>query len=115
MSTDKLREIKERWAKASPKPWTAKKWASEAHPDEWVVEWGDDLWLHCEDSRCLRQPDAEAIAAAPEDIAWLISEVERLRGYKAFNPDRPTVHDLMVELNRVQRENERLRAEIEKS
>jgi hypothetical protein len=69
--SDRLAEIKARWAKVLPlaKPWTPNLteilcyFEDEGEPRVW--DWDGT---------------GRAIAAAPEDIAWLVAEVERLSG-----------------------------------
>lgn len=67
----KLQEIRERWAKATPGPWCIRE-VAEGILD--VVSQPQKVGV-AED---LGPPDAEAIAAAPSDIEWLLKRVERL-------------------------------------
>jgi len=74
--SDRLDEIRARWAAATPGPWEARVheglWAI-CHPHGWIMDGCDSIPRG-------DGPDAVAIAAAPEDVAWLVGEVERLRG-----------------------------------
>ena len=115
---DKLREIEERWAKATPGQWhrgfprlvcdldehypadkkcdrqtglgwhvgpkkchfVFSRWEPSEHeiwaaPDKMV----GGMWDYDYGGIRLAE-DAEAVAAAPADVAWLIAEVKRLRG-----------------------------------
>ena len=84
MTTFDLEPIKERLAAATPGPWEM----SYDADDKWTSITGqpyDDggQWLVCpEVATCEGEPDADStfIAHAPEDIAALVAEVERLRG-----------------------------------
>ena len=51
-----------------------------ARTNQLTGEWSLDLEPIKERLADLQQPDAEFIANAPEDIAALVAEVERLRG-----------------------------------
>lgn len=72
---DRLDEIREIWAKATPGPW--------ARTICKVHERNGDMIASC----CVQEDgivpqtklNAAAIAAAPDQISWLIAEVERLR------------------------------------
>ena len=83
MTTFDLEPIKERLAAATPGPWEM----SYDADDKWTSITGqpyDDggQWLVCpEVATCEGEPDADStfIAHAPEDIAALVAEVERLR------------------------------------
>lgn len=114
--SDRLQEIEERWARATPGPWTTKRprficVLDEHYPKDkkcnrktglgWHVgaecvlefaRWEDgynEVWADPEHMVAgmwdyevggIKEPqDARAIAAAPEDISWLIAEVKRLR------------------------------------
>jgi hypothetical protein len=73
-STDRLREIRERLAKATPGPWKHQIWTTR----------GDcrrpDAALHVVEGPppSLRFEDAQLIANAPADLAFLLGEVSRL-------------------------------------
>lgn len=96
--TDRIEAIRARWEKATPGPWAL-------DPSLWSPPgWDDDMHyrrvVHGEPNKVsgIREPlfstngapdgtvqsrqnhrDAAAVAAAPEDVAWLLSEVDRLR------------------------------------
>jgi hypothetical protein len=87
-TTDQLVEIEARWAHVHPNGWQHEVGAHEGH--DWPVCFlGSDAdgtnhqvtMNHVPASQyyCDAAADAEAIAAAPSDIAWLCTEVERLR------------------------------------
>lgn len=101
--SDRLETIRERWAKATPGPWKAKcyrDWqpvvtANTEHEDDrpLVVAPTDGNGRGTQDEQ-----NVEAIAAAPEDIAYLIAEVERLRApiYRATAMDDGTLKDIEI-------------------
>jgi len=80
---DRLEEIEERWAKTTPGPWAVNDandagelYVGRANDNgDWfaIVEFTYQIW-----EERVRE-DADAIAAAPQDIAWLIAEVKRTR------------------------------------
>lgn len=93
---NRLQEIKDRLAKASPGPWEVVQSRSalgkvvreqaggnigsniaeiDPHNGVWDCEDNED---GCEEVRARWECDLEFIAAAPADIAWLIGEVQRL-------------------------------------
>jgi hypothetical protein len=80
--TDRLAEIEERWRKATDdveEPWF------DAYPLGGFRKTpadvrGDGVSRGTLVAANVRPICAEAIAAAPEDIAWLVAEVKRLRG-----------------------------------
>lgn len=78
-----LDEIEARVAAATPGPW----WAFSDGPesgDHWYVASGSEAvaHIHSDDGRNedARQPDAEFIAQARDDVPALVAEVRRLRG-----------------------------------
>ena len=80
---DWLDEIEARWSAAIPGPYRLEgaKWALGTDPDETisgalVAKVG---WIGSVQGRCTRAT-ALALAAAPEDVARLVTEVRRLRG-----------------------------------
>lgn len=91
----RLAEIRERWAKATAGPWRVGDDYGKSHwrgrvmaDDPNAIMPGTRLVAHCYYPGGEGE-SAEAIAAAPDDIAWLISEVERLStaeqdAYSAF-------------------------------
>ena len=96
---DRLEEIKARWARATPKPWEV--WRT---TDNWMeiavrspqAKGQFDLGLiasvqperGCDQKAGPRETaNAEAIAAAPENIAWLAGEVSQLRAALAVYAD----------------------------
>lgn len=81
--SDRLAQIRRRWEHvASPTPWRV-------DPDSGggvvLAADGTTVATHSVDGWWagsgpqLQPEDAEAIAHAPEDVAWLIAEIERLR------------------------------------
>lgn len=101
--TDRLQEIKERWAKVTAKEWHWNSYSQifaevdeQSHPLVHFPEDGPNIngkylaivaWVDGGPKQTgdeLFVPEARAnalaIAGAPADIAWLCSEVERLRG-----------------------------------
>lgn len=85
---DRLNKIRERWAAATPGPWSW--WAD---PDmggtyEWLQNesLGQYEMLRTDADQEPSEANADAIANAPEDVAWLLAEAERLRGLLA-EPD----------------------------
>lgn len=80
--TDKLEEIRKRWAKATPGPWRRVKQepCAAVAVDHWdIYVDGSDGPFCVADAVIEHEPDAAAIAGAPEDVAWLVAEVKRLR------------------------------------
>lgn len=94
--TDRLQEIKDRWESAAPGPWK--------RSDKESLYYDFVHILGPQGQNLLTEPTAtsisgswstgdatdgtyDAVAAAPEDIAWLVAEVERLRGL--LNPESP--------------------------
>lgn len=107
--SDRLSEIKEREAKATPGPWI---WFhSQSHPEHWEVDGKSELmpghtgwqilggveepdgpedygWAvlhgkHSEDEITPSLGDVAFAASARQDIPWLVSEVERLTAENA--------------------------------
>mgnify|MGYP001139431241 FL=1 len=83
MSADRLAEIRARWAQTTPGPWlwdgSPTQPAALFNPHEGVIIFeaaGEDRMRWPSPNRVT---DQSAIAHAPEDIAWLCAEVERLR------------------------------------
>ncbi|HEY9264586.1 MAG TPA: hypothetical protein VIQ11_08295 [Mycobacterium sp.] len=76
----RLGEIRERWAKVTAGPWEL----DPKRPGTWDI-WGirrdeviGDGESHVATVRGY-EADAEALAWAPEDIAWLLDEIKRLK------------------------------------
>lgn len=74
-----IEEIRERWTRATPGPW--RRQVSETYvgrPTGWYI--GSDIRGIAKTTRGDDQAktDADAIAHAPEDIAFLLAEIERL-------------------------------------
>lgn len=87
--SDRIEEIRARWAKATPGPW-------EALPGVrgyWCVQGPKETpnsafpWF---------EGDAEAIAHAPEDIAYLLAELEAARASNESPNHRPAAIDRAV-------------------
>lgn len=77
MSGDRVPEIEARWAHTSPVPWQAR--PHEMRRNCATVRTTDEHGTFV--AQYLTPEDAEAVAHAPEDLAWLIGEVARLRRY----------------------------------
>lgn len=74
-NTDKLQEIKERWNNATSGPW---KWVDNGmclFPQN-GADYGDYI-VFIQKSGFSNAHDSEAIANAPTDVAWLISQLEQ--------------------------------------
>lgn len=88
--TDRLQEIEERWEGATPGPWKIR-----GPEDSYLYDFVHILGPN--EENILVEPTShsvsgswstgdatdatyQAVAAAPEDIAWLVAEVKRLRG-----------------------------------
>ena len=88
----RIDEIRERLDKATPGPWKATYEAA----DDWVSITGQGFydgghWMTCpEVATCegIVGPDADLIANAPADLAWLLGEVERLSAER-MQPEQP--------------------------
>jgi len=80
--TDRLAEIRARLEAATPGPWKWEVVIAEQSVTEHTLKGPDVLCRYWYD----RPPsgDGELIAHAPEDIAWLLGEVERLRALMGF-------------------------------
>jgi hypothetical protein len=65
-----LEEIKARWAKVSVPPWNV---ARASHGR--VIGIGPNVVMCGMDGMWITEPDAEAIAAAPEDVRWLLDYI----------------------------------------
>ena len=96
----RIDEIRDRLDKATPGPWEATyepsdRWTSitgQAHDD-------GGRWLLCpEVATCEGEghTDADLIANAPADLAWLLGEVERLSAER-MQPEQPEPTDAEVE------------------
>lgn len=79
---DRLAEIRERWAAATPGPYRLEgaKWALDGEPDSTI---SGALVAHCGwigsvQGRCTKAT-ALALAGAPDDVAWLVAEIDRLQ------------------------------------
>ena len=96
---DRLEEIRARWAKATPGPWLT----DEYRTGVFVKQRGLQYNRYYEHPLAntlmmgLKQgtpaANAEAIAAVPEDIAWLAGEVSRLRAALAVYADEDNWED----------------------
>ena len=90
--SERIDEIRERLDKATPGPWKATYEAA----DDWVSITGQGFydgghWMTCpEVATCegIVGPDADLIANAPADLAWLLGEVERLSAER-MQPEQP--------------------------
>jgi hypothetical protein len=71
--TDRLDEIEARWRATKPSPWTKVRSGPDGVRTELRHRGGG---LVCER---LDEADAEALAHAPDDVAWLLREVRQLR------------------------------------
>lgn len=78
--TDRLTEIRARWAAATPGPWewTPDMYQLYATEDAPCDEYDADIISADRGQMLVAQPNADFIAAAPEDIDYLLGEVERL-------------------------------------
>ena len=76
MSDDRIAEIRARLDAATPGPWRTLDWAD---PPMFVVAQprDSDHWPRL--ASCGFGGDADLIANAPADIAWLLDEVDALR------------------------------------
>lgn len=86
---DRLSEIEARWQRATPGPWMVNP-RSIGPVDDPVIQGPDGTYVaqtsyDTQSWSCKHDvaADTVAIAAAPDDIAWLIAEVRRLRGLYA--------------------------------
>lgn len=92
--SDRLKEIAERAKRATPGPWRRgqmPEWESWMIVSESAFDPGDEedptpIHRPIVDSEYTAPSDAEFIAAAREDIPWLLAEVERLRNRPALSP-----------------------------
>lgn len=76
--SDQIAAIRERWAKATPGPWTI-------GPDgRYDAIWGDGKATLV--ATVERVADEDAIAAAPEDVRYLLGEIDRLRAERGPQP-----------------------------
>ena len=75
-----IEDIRQRWAKATPGPWSVNLDPRNvtAGPFYWKHSRPGAQWGGAEAEQATS--DAEAIAAAPSDIAALLAEAARLRG-----------------------------------
>lgn len=85
----RIAEVRELLANATPGPWDG------PSPEE-IVEFPDARWIAFTNSYMGRSivwsapmPDADPIAHAPDDLAWLIGEVEQLRATPSRWPAWP--------------------------
>ena len=100
--SDRIAEIRERLERATPGPWQAIS-SGRAHGDHWyVTDAGEAIAsIHASDGEDedQREPDAEFIAHAPEDIAFLLARLsavadalaqEKLAGviFEAWNTEK---------------------------
>ena len=117
MSADRLEEIKARADAATEGPWHA--WDRgigwEVHKGEGCAPGRrppcDDL--NGEFRGTFTQPDAKFIAAAREDVPWLVSEIERLTRVIDAKPRQPLVvlNEYLDRAEKAETEVERLTAE----
>ena len=70
----RLEEIKARLNAATLGPWRADHAEGEDQRHIWGTGYGEYVCMLC----CIAPPDAELIVNAPNDITYLLSEVERL-------------------------------------
>jgi hypothetical protein len=81
--TDRIDEIRERWSRATPGAWKADHERSERFGSVDVGDWGwapDEGPAHDTFKRRREtHRDAEAIAAAPSDVAYLLRVAEAVR------------------------------------
>jgi len=81
--SDRLTEIRARWAAVSPTPWRVD---DESEGRAVLAADGSTVATHSIDGWWagggpqLKPEDARAIAHAPDDVAWLLAELERARG-----------------------------------
>lgn len=78
--SSRIEEIKARWASATPGPYDFQDATKKNGPKRLMIR-GDfdrDQFTHVAQTYC--DADAAFIAAAPEDIRWLVERVERLEG-----------------------------------
>ncbi len=80
--TDRLAEIRARLDAVTPGPWRALDWSDP--PLATVVQQRGSGVHWPRIASCGFAPDADLIAHAPADIAWLLDEVERLRKEVAY-------------------------------
>lgn len=73
--TDRLAEIRARLNAATPGPWEWREWSC---GDE-AITGPDNTGFVVNVDEATPHADADLIAHAPADIAWLLDEVERLR------------------------------------
>lgn len=99
--SDDTRDIVERWAAATPGPWKIER-------EELGVDFSDEeqatafperigpifSWVPHDTDEEQNEADAQAIAHAPEDVARLLAEVERLRSALAFYADPGNYHGI---------------------
>ncbi|MCU0686581.1 MAG: hypothetical protein MUF34_30765 [Polyangiaceae bacterium] len=78
--TNRIDEIKAKWAAASPRPWKRGTGYEQSDPGNYVYSGcGAIVCAQQDGTDCdLRTEDAIAIADAPADVAFLLEEVERL-------------------------------------
>lgn len=91
MPDERLEQIKERLAAATPGPWNVLYDDGSLHgtPEEYFVNFD----AHRDTTNIDRPADAAFIANAPSDIAYLLAEVERLRA--ALVPLKAS-HDALI-------------------
>jgi hypothetical protein len=103
--TDRLAEIKARLAAATPGPWEIPE--GSLNGNAWaigpIVGYDyDALGVTADD------PNAMLVSHAPADIAWLVAEIERLRGADE------TCLKLAADCDSLSYENSKLRKEVER-
>jgi hypothetical protein len=82
--TDRLKEIRERWAKARAAPW---RWLQngdvvsvpEAEHDDDGYRYTNSGVVCREDFADIHRDSMHAIVSAPEDIAWLLARLDTIR------------------------------------
>lgn len=105
MSHERLQEIHERLEKITPGPWHAyiSETGSEVVSEEgWVCQ----LWYKTEEPMKNHACNADFIAHAPDDVAFLLTEVERLQ--KALQGAATVSNVAGAEMKALRKENERL-------
>lgn len=78
--SERLEAIRKRAEAATPGPWKATDHADESG-SAWICLSGERFTPLAQgyDGEFLNRPDADFIAAAREDIPWLLGEVEQMR------------------------------------
>ena len=82
-AAERIAAIRERLRNAPPRPWQCQP----TEPDGWIVAVVDGLHIWCAPVRVVggsthewtREHIVDLLTSAPDDLAWLCDEVERLR------------------------------------